>query len=327
MKRFVVFLAVVAMMTVSCSPPQKTRIRVLHAGSLSIPFRAMADAFMRENPGVAVELEAHGSRTAARQISDLGRSAEVMGSADSAVIRNLLIPHHAAWCIDFTTNEMVIMYSEKSRYHQEITAENWYRILLRDDVQYGHSDPNADPCGYRTLLTWQLAELHYASPDPFAVDLAEKLRAGMPEKNLRPKEVDLIAMLEAGELDYIFIYRSVAEQHQAPHLCLPDAVNLKSADFAECYARASVRITGKKPGEWIEKRGAPMVYGITLPRNADHPDWGVKFIAFILGETGRRIMAENGQPEIVPPRVDFPDRLPADLRSFFSVSETHSEGN
>ncbi len=43
----------------------------------------------------------------------------------------------------------------------KIDAGNWHEILLRPDVQYGHSDPNSDPCGYRSLLTWQLAEKYY----------------------------------------------------------------------------------------------------------------------------------------------------------------------
>lgn len=327
MKRWITLMAVTLLLSVSCARSERVRMRVLHAGSLSVPFRALAQAFMRENPGVDVQLEAHGSRTAARQISDLNRRAEVMGSADSAVIRNLLIPEYAEWCIDFTSNEMVLMYTEKSRYHTEITAKNWYRILLREDVQYGHSDPDADPCGYRTLLTWQLAEIHYAPLDPFAIGLDRKLTAGMPLRNMRPKEVDLIAMLEAGELDYIFIYRSVAEQHHAPHLRLPDEINLKSPDFTNLYARAVVRITGKKPGEWIAKQGAPMVYGITLPRNAEHPELGVKFIAFVLGRHGRRIMAESGQPEIIPPRVDFFAKLPVELKPFFSAKRAKNTGN
>ncbi|MDY0297428.1 MAG: tungstate ABC transporter substrate-binding protein WtpA [Acidobacteriota bacterium] len=302
-----------ALLGFSCAKTERVDIHVLHAGSLSVPFNEVAAAFMRRNPGVKVKLEAHGSRTAARQIADLGRSAEVMASADSQVIRNLLIPAHADWCIDFASNEMVLMYTERSRGKDEINAGNWYRILLRDDVEYGHSDPNADPCGYRTIMTWQLAEDYYGTRDPDARNLSAKLRAGMPARNLRPKEVDLLALLEAGELDYIFIYRSVAEQHHAPYLILPDEINLKSIDMKDYYARAVVRLTGKVPGQWIEMRGAPMVYGVTLPRNAKHPEWGVKFIAFLLSDPGRRIMNENGQPPIFPPRVDHPEKLPRQL--------------
>jgi molybdate/tungstate transport system substrate-binding protein len=291
---------------------KKTEIRVLHAGSLSIPFKQMANAFMEKHPEMTVLLEAHGSRTCARQITDLHRLVDVMGSADSAVIRNLLMPEHADFCIDFTTNEMAIMYTEKSKYADIIDSDNWYEILLKPDVEYGHSDPNADPCGYRSVLMWQLAEKHYKKEN-----LYKRLTEKMPEKNIRPKETDLIAMLEAGELDYIFIYRSVAEQHHAKYVILPDEINLKSSDLADFYKTAVLKITGKKPGEWIEKKGAPMVYGITLPKNALNPEGGATFIDFVLSQEGREIMKKNGQPEIIPPRVDNKDKLPAVLKKYF----------
>lgn len=287
-------------------------IHILHAGSLSIPFKDMANAFMAKYPQYKVLLEGHGSRTCARQITDLDRRVDIMGSADSAVIRNLLMPDHADFCIDFTTNEMSIMYTEKSKFGDEINGENWYEILLKPGVEYGHSDPNADPCGYRSVLTWQLAEKHYKQEG-----LYKKLSEKMPEKNIRSKETDLIALLEAGELDYIFIYRSVAEQHHSKYVILPDAINLKSADHADFYKSASLKITGKKPGEWIEKKGAPMIYGITLPKNAPNREGGIKFLTFLLGPEGQEIMKKNGQPEIIPPKVDDKDKLPEELKGFF----------
>ena len=287
-------------------------IRVLHAGSLSIPFKEMAQAFMEKHPEYNVLLEAHGSRTCARQITDLKREVDVMGSADSAVIKNLLMPEYADFRIDFTANEMVIMYTPKSQYADTIHADNWYEILLKPEVQYGHSDPNADPCGYRAVLTWQLAEKHYK-----IAGLFNRLTKKMPAKNIRPKEVDLIALLEVGELDYIFIYRSVAEQHHARYVILPDEINLKSAQWAEFYQTASVKITGKKPGEWIQKHGAPMVYGITMPKNAPNPEGGIQFISFVLGKQGQEIMKRNGQPEIIPPLVDNKEKLPEELKKYF----------
>jgi molybdate/tungstate transport system substrate-binding protein len=300
----------------SCTPgkqdTKKTEIRVLHAGSLSMPFKDMARAFMEKYLVYNVLLEAHGSRTCARQITDLDRRVDVMASADSAVIRNLLMPEHADFCIDFTTNEMVIMYTEKSLFAGTVNSDNWFEILLKPDVQYGHSNPNADPCGYRALLTWQLAEKHYRQENLF-----NRLSEKMPKKNIRSKEVDLLALLEAGELDYIFIYRSVAEQHHGKYVTLPDEINLKSQDHADFYKSASLKITGKAPGQWIEKKGAPMVYGITLPKNAANPEGGIKFIAFVLSDEGQAIMKKNGQPEILPPHVDNKENLPEALKRFF----------
>ncbi len=310
-------------------PSQKTKpaaktvntseIKILHAGSLSIPFKEIATAFMKTFPQYKVLLEGHGSRTCARQITDLKRKVDIMGSADSAVIRNLLMPDYADYCIDFTTNEMVIMYTEKSKFQDQINGQNWYEILLKPDVQYGHSDPNADPCGYRSLLTWQLAEKHYN-----VENLYDKLSQKMPRKNIRSKETDLIALLEVGELDYIFIYRSVAEQHHAKYVILPDEVNLKSASLAEQYKSAKLKITGKKPGEFIEKKGAPMVYGITIPKDAENKAGAVQFLTFLLGKEGQAIMKKNGQPQILPPTVDNKEKLPKEILSFFESNTTET---
>jgi len=290
-----------------------TEIKILHAGSLSIPFKEIAQAFMQVNPQYNVLLEGHGSRTCARQITDLNRRVDVMASADSEVIRNLLMPAHADFCIDFTTNQMVVMYTEKSKFADSITSDNWYETLLKPEVQYGHSDPNADPCGYRAVLSWQLAEKYY-NVDGLFKQLTDK----MPKSNIRPKETDLLALLEAGELDYIFIYRSVAEQHHAKFVVLPDEVNLKSPALADVYATASMKISGKQPGELLEVKGAPMVYGITLPKNGENPQGGVKFLTFLLGPQGRAIMEKNGQPELIPPRTDNKDALPEAVKIFFT---------
>ena len=86
----------------------KGKLVVFHAGSLSVPFRQLAAAFRKKHPGVTVQAEAAGSRHCARKISDLGRRADVMGSADFRVVENLVMPEHATWNIRFATNEMAI---------------------------------------------------------------------------------------------------------------------------------------------------------------------------------------------------------------------------
>ncbi len=287
------------------------KLVIFHAGSLAIPFRDMATAFKRRHPNVSVFREAAGSRTCARKIVDLGRPCDVMASADYTVIENLLFLEHADWNISFATNEMAMMYRHDSKYADEITGKNWHRILLRQGMEYGHSDPNSDPCGYRSQLTWQLAEKHYGVPG-----LYKKLRDKCPPRNVRPKETDLIALLEAGQIDYLFIYRSICEQHHMPFVVLPDEINLKSAAHADFYGQASIEITGKKPGKFIKKVGKPMVYGITIPKNAPNPSMAIKFVAFAVGAEGQEIMRRNGQPPISPPRTTGSvERLPDELKT------------
>jgi molybdate/tungstate transport system substrate-binding protein len=314
LKQFLLFflICIFLICTLSCLKKEKKELLVLHAGSLSVPFKQMADAFMKEHPDVKVINEAHGSRVCARQITELGSKADVMGSADSAVIRTLLIPDYADYCIDFTTNEMVIMYEKGREFTPPLTMDNWYELLISGNYQYSHSEPNADPCGYRARLCWQLAEKYYKVPG-----LYEKLIANCPEKNIRSKEVDLLALLEAGELDMIFIYRSVAQQHDGGYLILPDEINLKTMEHSDFYSHAEIELTGSKPGETIVRKGAPMVYGITVPKTAASPELGTAYVEFVLSKKGRDIMAANGQPEIVPPLVDNKDALPGELKAFF----------
>jgi molybdate/tungstate transport system substrate-binding protein len=221
------------------------------------------------------------------------------------------MPQFADFCIDFSSNEMVIMYRKESLHSDLISTDNWREIILCKKVEYGHSDPNADPCGYRTLLCWQLAEKHYQAPG-----LYKKLIANMPLKNIRPKEVDLLSLLETGELDYIFIYRSVAEQHGGLYILLPDEINLKSTELEDFYRTAQVEITGKTPQETITRKGAPMVYGITILKSARNPDMAVKFLAFVLGPEGQQIMQKNGHPEFKPVLLDNLNTLPLKLRPF-----------
>lgn len=302
-KRFLLILLILMALGVFALAPAPQaephgNLIIFHAGSLAIPFKQMSEAFTAKYPGVRIYREASGSRTCARKITDLKKPCDVMASADYTVIENLLIPHFAAWNISFATNEMAIMYRPDSAFAKEINGKNWYKILLRKGVSYGHSDPNVDPCGYRSQLVWQLAETYYHQPG-----LYKKLQQHCPPKNIRPKETDLIALLESGELDYLFIYRSVCEQHGMPFVILPDEINLKSAAFKDFYRRASIQITGKKPGQFIKKTGKPMVYGITVCKTAPNREAAEAFVAFVVGPEGQKIMQQNGQPPISPPRV------------------------
>lgn len=304
---FIVFIQTALLF--GCKDRTVTEITVFHAGSLAKPFKDIKDAFEKENPKVKVLLEAAGSIASARKITDMKRNADVMASADEYVIRTLLMPDYADWAIRFVTNEMVLIFSERSKYRKEITKENWFDVLLREDVNYGHSEPELDPCGYRTLLVWQLAEIYYDEKG-----LYKKLDAKRPEKHIRPKETDLLSLVEFGELDYVFMYRSVAKQHGFEFVELPKEINLGSVDQREFYRNAKVMLSGKTPQDKIEITGEPMIYGITVPKNGLQKEWGIKLVEFILSPAGRKIMSDNGHPVIDPAESSDLDKLPEKLK-------------
>jgi len=298
------------------SSPLKGKLVIFHAGSLSYPVKAICDSFKVRNPQVEILTEAAGSKDCARKISDLGKQCDIMLSADYKVIDNLLIPEWAVWSIKFASNEMAIVFTEKSKYAAEINKDNWYRILLKEDVIMGRSDPESDPCGVRALMTMMLAEEYYRVPG-LSKKMAEK------DKNyMRPKETDLIALLETKAVDYIFLYRSVAQQHKLKYLLLPDSVNLRNEALANYYSTVSVETTGKKPGEKIRENGAAMIYGLTIPKSCENEELALAFLDFFLQpEGGMAIMEASGQPSVVPAPCEHYDKIPEKLKKFTLPTE------
>ncbi|MGA1845472.1 tungstate ABC transporter substrate-binding protein WtpA [Deferribacter abyssi] len=290
----------------------KEKIIVFHAGSLSVPFAQIEKEFEKKYPQYDVVREAAGSRACARKITELKRPADIMASADYKVIDNLLIPEYAKFNIHFVTNEMAIAYTEKSKYADVVNSNNWPEILLKKGVKVGHSNPNLDPCGYRSMLVAKLVEKYYGIKGFFErlLGYGDSYENGEENKKkiiVRPKETDLLGLLEAHAIDYLFIYKSVAKQHGLKFLELPKEVSLGDSELADYYKNVSFKITGKKPGTWIEKKGAPMVYGITIVEHGDklplNKEGAVKFIKFLLSEEGKKIMEENGQRFIEPPVI------------------------
>lgn len=284
---------------------------IFHAGSLAIPFDKIIEGFKKENPGVTVLREIAGSRECARKVSELHKPCDVLASSDYMVIDSLLIPKYAEWSLKFATNEMTIACRDQSRRSREINQQNWLDILLDRNVSLGRADPDSDPCGYRTVMTLKLAELYYGKQG-----LAERLLKKDTEY-MRPKEVDLLALLETGELDYIFIYRSVAEQHGLEFLTLPDKINLKKAELEDYYKQVSVELSGATPGERVIQYGSSMVYGVTIPKNAPNPELATKFVHYLMSKDGGlKIMEQMGQPTVVPSLCSTYDKLPIEFRKY-----------
>ena len=257
---------------------------VFNAGSLARPLRAALDTFaLRE--GVAVEQESAGSLETARKLTELGSVPDIVGLADAEVFPQLLVPEHVAWYARFARNRMVVAYTPRSRGADSIATANWHRVLADPAVEVGRADPDLDPNGYRTLLVLRLAERYYGEPG-----LAGRLLANAPARNVRPKEADLVGLLQAGELDYIWSYESLAQATGLRYVTLPDSIDLGTAADSAFYRTASVRVAGSGVGDTVTFRGEPIVYGIAIPRQAPHPELAVRFLAFLFSDDGRRVL-------------------------------------
>jgi molybdate/tungstate transport system substrate-binding protein len=283
---------------------------VFNAGSLAKPFSDLLKAFKIAHPDVVPAQENSGSLEAARKLTDLGKIPDVIGVADYSVIAKLLIPRHATWYATFARNAMVLIYGDQSIGAKEISPQNWWQVLLRPGIRAGHSDPALDPNGYRTLMVFQLAERFYRQPG-----LAGKLELAFPPRYMRPKEADLTALIQAGELDYSWSYASLARTAGLRYVDLPDEIDLSNPKLADQYARASVRVPSERrsSGDSVEFRGEPIVYALTIPTTAPHPRTAEAFVRFVFSPEGKAIIKQNGFTLLEQPLLAGPGKPPAGL--------------
>lgn len=199
---------------------------------------------------------------------------------------------------------MILAYTSQSRYADEMTADTWTEILCRPDVRTGISNPMLDAAGYRGLMVLLLAEDYYGTESLFdavisqnlaeepvvvrnvttaEVVLPETMRTSGPCLVIRDGSVYLLSLLEAGGVDYAFEYRSVAEEHGLNYITLPAEIDLSSPAYADRYDDVTVNLGFQRfTSIGSERIGRPIVYGITVPTTAAHPDAGADFASFVI---------------------------------------------
>jgi len=211
----------------------------------------------------------------------------------------------------------------------------------------GIADPRFDAAGYRALMVLQLAEWRYRDPtlveqltlgqfDPAIT--TEHVGAGevihVPELLdttggsrvvMRGASIQLLPLLESGDIDCAFEYESVVRQHGLPYVVLPSEVDLGSPAHQGLYRRVTVKIdlrrfASVKP----EFAGGVITYGITIPTNAPDPAEARRFVAYLLGAEGRRALLADHQPLLVPARAVGYRSLPSGIRTLCVPAEAGS---
>jgi molybdate/tungstate transport system substrate-binding protein len=322
------------------STQQKIELKAICAGSLMVPFTEIEKAYEAQNPHVDVLTEGHGSVQVIRQVTELEAEADVIAVADHSLIPAMMYDvkmpdsssSYANWYIKFATNTLGLAHTPGSKYTDEINADNWYEILSRPDVKLGVPDPRFDACGYRAMMACWLAGLLYDNSDIFYDVLGDFDYPILPQVEdrqctilvpeiIRPQKVSvrgssvvLLGILESGDIDYAFEYKSVAQQRGLRFLEFPPEINLGSDDFQNLGYDLRVKIDYERFASLIpEFVCQEILYGVTIPENSPHPEEALDYLKFLLGPDGQRIFAEQHQP-FVSFVVDRPEHLPDDLR-------------
>ena len=285
--RRVALAAVAAVFLTACGRPRT--VSVVYAGSLvHVMEQSVAPAFDAARH-LHFAGQAGGSVQLAHELAAGLLQADVFVSADPRV--NALLatgPARVNWYLGVFTNELVLAYDPQSPLAPAFAAAAagrgpWYVPLLQPGLRLGRTDPLLDPKGYDTLIAFQLAERVTGQADLAARVLgpAENPAQIFPEEQL-------VARLQAGQLDAAILYHSEAMDGHLPFVSLPARVNLGDPALSAWYATARVTV-GQKT--W---QGAPILYTMTIPANAPDPAGGEAWIEYVVAGPGAALLHNAG---------------------------------
>jgi molybdate/tungstate transport system substrate-binding protein len=254
--------------------------------------------------------EGHGSVQNANFVIDGQRSPDVFISAGVPPIQMLEnnIPPLAKWYVVFASDEIVIAYSNKSRFVGLFNEASqgtipWYLVLAAPQIRFLRTDPEQDPKGYYMIMVAKLANGYYGNSSISSLIL----RGDRNPSQIRPEEV-LITLLESGECDAIPLYRHEAVERGLPFITLPPQINLGVQSYADSYKQASYTLQTNKT-----VYGQPIVFAVTIPTTAKNSDGAVAFVKFLLSDTGQQTLRKHGfsqvhfvaggDPSAIPPAI------------------------
>jgi molybdate/tungstate transport system substrate-binding protein len=285
-----------------------TTLLIDAAGTLQVPFNGIVSNVLRpQYPSLSYNYIFEGSRLAANEITQANKSFDIFASADYRIIPQQLIPSHASWYIIFASNAVSVLYTNHSRYANEIAPNNWYQIITRPGVIVGVSNKETDPSGSQAIFMLELAGLLYYQNSSYLYNQLYVTKAAKHELIIVPTETTLDAQLETGAVDYVLSYSSEAISHKLRYLGLDPKVDLSDLGQADWYAKVNTTINGQLVA------GAPILYDLTIPSGSPDVQVAIAFIKALFSPQGQNILRVSGLKPLNPVYIYNENAVPADV--------------
>jgi len=255
-------------------------VDVVYAGSLANLMEHDVGPAFDKATGIHFRGYTGGSVGLANQIKGGLRQGDVFISASPAVNDSLMGAANGnweSWYITFAQSPLVIGYNASSKFAADLRTKQWYQVLEEPGISIGLTNPKFDPKGALTLTLLKRAEAFYNRPG-----LLEEIigvRPTIPE-DLEP------SLLQSGALDVGFFYSTETADAKIPALSLPPAITPKA------------------------------VYTITILHRGANPEGADKFVAYLLGSDGQKLLKEHGLSLQQMHISGDASAVPQDIRAF-----------
>jgi len=250
------------------------------------------------------------------------------GAVTSAHLGN----ESSGWAIAFASDQMALAYSnatlQNSAANAVVTAcnsalaanstaawNNCFTMLTSGSVKVGTGNPNADPSGYRGWIVLEAAGQAYASNS----SLYENRLISNNGNVTAASAADLIAPLQTGQIQFLWIYKSSATAHKLNYLQLPAQVNLGSAKYSKFYSQFSYQLaTGVETGGVIR-------LWITVPTDSTDTTHSLQFVVFVV-KNSPTLLSPYGLVPTTPAKLYNSTTVPPILQQLVSQGYLQPSG-
>jgi len=244
-----------------------------------------------QSTGVPVAPVKSGGSTADASAIEAGAPDDVfISSSLSATSSKYLGNLTANWAIGFATDQMVLAYSNsttqtsatnsiislgKTAVASNATSDwnNFYTALVSGTVKIGISDPAQDPGGLRAWLVLEVAGYLYSGGNQQAY-VSALLK---DQDNVSAASAaDLVAPLQAGDIQFLFIYKSAATTDGLNYVALNSHVNLGSPSLNAFYSKFSYTDSAGV------SKGATIIICVTIPLSVVNTAEALQFVQYLV---------------------------------------------
>ncbi|HTT25769.1 MAG TPA: substrate-binding domain-containing protein [Thermoplasmata archaeon] len=304
---------------------ENSTLSILGAGTLNTLFPQLARQFVNDTPNASAPTAAQmyeGSLDVTTAIASLGAKADVAAVADFRLIPHLLEPASAGFEVVFGSTPEVLVYDPSLPAFGGINSSNWAEKLVEDvgtpgNAPFGVWNASTDPNGYNEIFSLQLQGLlengsagtYY---DTFYSGGSTSPAVPVPGKALIEKESQAATLLRTGVISAFISYRAYAVVNHLPYVGFDPTVGLAANNSSALtdYAKLSTTVLSASGG-FTPVVPAPVLFAITVPRDAPNPSLGAAFLHLVLSPQGSAILGAGGAfTPIVPGWIDTPNAVP-----------------
>ncbi|MGA2664511.1 MAG: extracellular solute-binding protein [Nitrososphaerales archaeon] len=232
------------------------------------------------------------------------------------------------WAIGFAADQMVLAYSNATLTNSGASAivaqaqtaaksnatSDWnafFTALTSGSTKVGISSPVADPAGLRAWLVLEAAGYLYAGGNQQAY-ASPLLKSG--DNVTASSAASLVAPLQSGQIQFLFIYRSAAITDGLGYLSLNSHVNLSSSSLASFYSQFSYKDSAGTTA------GAPIVLCLTIPNSSVNSVEALQFVQYVVKNAAS--LSSDGlvipTPLLLYDSVASPQTLPAAIQALLA---------